>query len=180
LVVDTLPPSPYAALKGQAEKVWAVRMRARRLAAVRVVQAVMVRGKRAAAVKGRRMSQKQSWMGRIEASRASQSSNLKMTGKACEHRVVTVAMLDVTILSSSAVFPVECSFFLSTPACSLSALKKRLAEAQARKRQKVESEDGGPEDSQGVSRGSSVAPAVPIEADRILTEEDFERIRWVT
>jgi hypothetical protein len=61
----------------------------------------------------------------------------------------------------------------------LSALKKRLAEAQARKRQKVESEEDGAEDSQGASRASSQAPAVPIEADRILTEEDFERIRWV-
>lgn len=53
---------------------------------------------------------------------------------------------------------------------SLSALKKRLAEAAAKKRQ-----HGGEEP--GSEEGGEARAAVPIEADRILTQEDFERIR---
>lgn len=56
------------------------------------------------------------------------------------------------------------------PTCSIASLKKKLAEAKARK---AAAEGGGAE-------GEGAEPAVkrvPIEAERILTQEDFERIR---
>jgi hypothetical protein len=74
--------------------------------------------------------------------------------------------------------------------CSLATLKRKLAEAQARKSSGIaaapnggdalQSKDGGGADDGGAQdKEPAAATAMPIEAERILTEEDFERIRWV-
>ncbi|GIM11973.1 hypothetical protein Vretimale_15407, partial [Volvox reticuliferus] len=72
---------------------------------------------------------------------------------------------------------------------SLASLKRQLAEAQAaaaEKKKKRRQSDGGseeppPDDSDGdvgdEENRPSVTPGVPIEAERILTQEDFERIK---
>ncbi|GFR43447.1 hypothetical protein Agub_g4529 [Astrephomene gubernaculifera] len=69
---------------------------------------------------------------------------------------------------------------------SLSSLKRRLAEAQeARKRRRASDgsaaaageEEGADGKEEGEGEEASAPPGVPIEADRILTQEDFMRIR---
>ena len=54
------------------------------------------------------------------------------------------------------------------PLRSLADLKKQLAEAKERKAAAAAGGD---------VREQSAGPSVPIESDRFLTEEDFERIK---
>eukprot|EP00798_Chlamydomonas_sp_ICE-L_P018496 gene18496-24994_t len=56
---------------------------------------------------------------------------------------------------------------------SLSALKKRLIAARLKQKAKVEAEAA----EAARARAESLGPTVPIEADRFLTEEDFDRIK---
>ncbi|GLC55364.1 hypothetical protein PLESTB_000976900 [Pleodorina starrii] len=65
---------------------------------------------------------------------------------------------------------------------SLSSLKRRLAEAQAAKKRRRASEepaagDSGEAGGEGEGEGEGAPPALPIEAERFLTQEDFERIK---
>lgn len=60
--------------------------------------------------------------------------------------------------------------------CSLAGLKRKLAEAKSRRASAASEADGGGGGG-GITPGSGITPGVHIEADRFLTEEDFERIR---
>ena len=55
--------------------------------------------------------------------------------------------------------------------CSLAGLKRKLAEAKSRRASTAS------EAADGITHGSGITPGIHIEADRFLTEEDFERIK---
>ena len=70
---------------------------------------------------------------------------------------------------------VRCKPLISVHApCSLTAMKKQLAEAKARKAEAAEAAELA-----AASRADSVGPSMHIETERFLTEEDFERIKYV-